>query len=425
MCSPDANHLQGMTKIEKNRSCTDIFLFLVWLLSWAGCPLCFLFGLFCFIGALLILSLAKSSGANVWAVVRGTDLEDGGICGLSVNQTSNPYLAWPNPVDFYNATICVPSCDATNNYGNPNASSPVLTRMVYRYSSTQVGFYCLPTASALSLLPSVSVQWQDSGITEQCSKAASDVATTWIGILVAIIGSVIVSFILIIFLGKCASCIFFCAISFIMIGAALISAFLIWWGLDSTHKIAEPNIAKASLVIGAILACLFFIFLCVLLAMINRIKIALGIVKEASYAIGDMKSIICFPIFPFMLAVIYLAIWLVAMLYVWSVIVPDGSVPTPSGLRQLALFPSSMWSGSKVSSNGLPNSLSLFQRPYYWQRLSAYLVFHALWQFQFLFYFGYLTFAGATADWYFTPRDQQVSLCSLLLLVYYYFTGCR
>jgi hypothetical protein len=45
----------------------------------------------------------------------------------------------------------------------------------------------------------------------------------------------------------------------------------------------------------------------------------------------------------------------------------------------------------------------------------AYHFFHLLWNMQFLFYFGYLVFAGATADWYFSEtaangEDKKVAL---------------
>jgi hypothetical protein len=44
-----------------------------------------------------------------------------------------------------------------------------------------------------------------------------------------------------------------------------------------------------------------------------------------------------------------------------------------------------------------------------WQYYGAYHFFHLLWVIQFFFYFGYLVFAGATADWYFTPRNSSGS----------------
>jgi choline transporter-like protein 2/4/5 len=47
------------------------------------------------------------------------------------------------------------------------------------------------------------------------------------------------------------------------------------------------------------------IFLLVIIALRSRIKIAVEVVKEASRAINDVKSIVFFPILPIFLAIAY------------------------------------------------------------------------------------------------------------------------
>ena len=348
--------------------------------------------------------LAKQAGADPLKFIRGTDLSDGSACGYN-NQTNNPYLAWPNPVDplyIYN-TICVPTCDATNNYGSSAGSfGGVLTRMVYRYNTTQVGYYCAPTAQALALIPSVQLSWQSGSVTNLISQAVADVTTSWIGILVATACSIIVTFLFISFMGKCAGCLVLTGIVLVLGACSLLAAFLITFGNNSTNKEVEPSYAQAALIIGYIIAGLIFILLCVLLALYTRIRIAIEVVKEAAHAVGDMKCIICFPIYPLLAALCYIVVLALSIVYVWSVTTLS-IAPTPSGLSQTAAIPSSMWAAGSFA-NGNPAFYYSTSRSNFWYGLTAYLVFHGLWQIQFFFYFGYLTFAGATADWYFTDR---------------------
>lgn len=391
-CCGDTNELKnGMQKISQTRSCTDIFFLLLWVASWAG--------------VCLIISLAQKAGANPYKLIRGVSI-DGDICGYD-NAVNLDYVAWPNPIQDYDRIICVSSCDATDNYGNSDASVPTLTRMAYRYKTSQLGYYCLPTTAALDLLPSVSVDWESSDITRQCSQAAADTAATWHALAISAGAALIITFLFVAFLGKCAGCVLLTAIAAIIGGSSLISAFLIVWGLDSTHRVADPNLAKAALVFGVVLAAMVLIALCVLIAMYTRIRIAVEVVKEAAHAVGDMKSIICFPLVPFIITLCYIALWAACMIYVFSVTETAPLSSLPSSMRTLATTPASMWAGSSVSTNANPLTYYPTYRTNYWRGLAAYLFFHLLWQIQFFFYFGYLTFAGATADWYFTPRDKE------------------
>lgn len=379
-----------MQRINKNRGCTDILFLALWVASW--------------VGVVLIISMAHKAGADPYKLIYGIDM-NGDKCGYGSN-VGKTYVAWPNPA-YYEFLACVDSCEATNNYGSDDPTTPAPgTRMAYRYESTSLGPYCLPTAGALQLLPSISVSWTESDITRQCTNAAADVATTWPAILASGGAALIITFIFVAFLGKCAGCVLLLAITFIMGGTGLISAFLIRYGMDEEHKIADPNTAKAALVCGAVLAAVIAIALCILLAMYTRIRIAVEVVKEAASAVGDMKTIICFPIFPFITAVVYVALWIVCMVYVFSVTEAGVSTSTPSQVTTLASIPSSMWNPSGGTNQNPLTYIPTYHTDF-WKTLAAYLFFHLLWQIQFFYYFGYLTFAGATADWYFTERDSR------------------
>jgi hypothetical protein len=399
-CGKTKSFEAGMHRIKQDRGCTDILFLLLWLVGWAG--------------TFVILFMARQEGADPWRVIRGQDL-DGGVCGMG-NKTDYPYLAFPNPIDPSGSylPVCVESCEATNQYGNNTYNKPRLTKMVYRYESSRVGYYCLPTAGALSLIPTVNLEWQQSDITTMIGQAVTDVTVSARAICVAIALSIIVTFMFVALLGKCAGCIVLMAIILILGGCTLFSAYLIYWGKLQANIDATPNYAYAAYVSGIVLACIVFLTICVLLALYTRIRIAVEVVKQAAAAVGDMKCIICFPIYPFIFCVAYLVLWAAAMVYVWSVQTVGPLTTTPTALTQLASFPTSMWDSvnlkiqlgsTDMPYNANPTSYYPTSRTNFWLSLSAYLVFHALWMIQFFFYFGFITFAGATADWYFTPID--------------------
>ena len=66
------------------------------------------------------------------------------------------------------------------------------------------------------------------------------------------------------------------------------------------------------LVIGIVLAVVSVVLTLVLIFLINRIKIAIELIEEASKAVGEMPSMLFFPIIPF-LAQLLVIIWFVVV----------------------------------------------------------------------------------------------------------------
>ena len=66
------------------------------------------------------------------------------------------------------------------------------------------------------------------------------------------------------------------------------------------------------LVIGIVLAVVSVVLTLVLIFLINRIKIAIELIEEASKAVGEMPSMLFFPIIPF-LAQLLVIIWFIVV----------------------------------------------------------------------------------------------------------------
>ncbi len=61
------------------------------------------------------------------------------------------------------------------------------------------------------------------------------------------------------------------------------------------------------------------LFLLLILSSRNRINIAVEVIKQASAALAQMKSLVFFPLIPLIITVGYISFWIVVALYIYSV----------------------------------------------------------------------------------------------------------
>jgi choline transporter-like protein 2/4/5 len=159
------------------------------------------------------------------------------------------------------------------------------------------------------------------------------------------------------------------------------------------------------------------LFIIVLFFLIQRIDIAIEVVRESAKALLDMKWLSVFPVFPCIIVVCYLLAWIVSGLYIYSVPTTKGgeSNPAPEGSRtysELWMTQDPVWYGKLVVAKNLTNpyvpvNVTSFPVNVNNRYVSIYHLFHMFWVTQFFFYFGYLVFSGAAADWYFTGTDSH------------------
>ena len=122
-------------------------------------------------------------------------------------------------------------------------------------------------------------------------------------------------------------------------------------------------------------------------------------VKEAGEATNDMRSLIVMPIIPILFGLCYMVWFIAVSLYIMSV-GTYSSAPTPDVIRYRVT--------DVFKTNPLfPANYSSFTWDQNLKNAFALNFFHMLWNVQFLIYFTYLVAAGAVADWYFTPRNEN------------------
>lgn len=402
-CCGKAKEEKGIARIKKDRGCTDIIPLLAFLASWGAIAFIFI--------------QASDKGADPWKVVYAKDV-NGNICGHSPGFKDKPYGVWPHP-SYTSYMICVADCNYTNLCTSLD--------MAYKYPSLPVlGAYCLPDpTSILSLSVSVSGSGSVADAFDEVGKVLSqafvDIYQSWLLIAIASGFSIIVTFTMTAFLKRCAGVITaFCLL--LVVGGIAGSGY----GLLHFAKTAEatgeltPEYAEYTRYAAYVLFGLAGLFFLVCLALRKQIRIATAVVKEAAGATGDMKCLMLFPLYPILIGVGYVAAWIVVALFIGSVstLQPQGAIPAAVrtygvGFQvcavQAAIQGSYAGLGQLGQTNTLPANSTAYVLEETFQYYFAAHFFHLLWVIQFLFYFAYLVFAGATADWYFTPRKPNGS----------------
>lgn len=339
------------------------------------------FGLLLLVGgivALIVVSVqASAAGGNPDKILRGTNMA-GQVCGNDLPE--QPFLAWPNPfeVDAAPFRTCVTSCSETNNPGNKF--------MARLYESSPQYYYCAPN------VPNV----VDSFIRNEMSKGSklvSDLAVAS-NLIYAMTGvACVVSFIMLWFIRYCAKYVFWLACLLAVAGATTGGWCLLQEGQKDTTK---SNVSQLMTWTGVVILVATAIFLMILCFLRKQLQIALEIVKEASKAISDLKSLIIFPIFPALAAVGYFVLIAYVALNLFSVF-SNVPVVTPLSVMQR--------SNGTNTSNPVTSVNPVFDTSY--QNQAYFLFFHLLWTTQFLFYFGFMVIAGAVAEWYFSKTDSS------------------
>lgn len=395
--------------IQQKRGCTDVIFLLLFVISW--------------IAIIIIISKAGEAGADPNRIVRGVNLQ-GQICGKDSGVKDKPLAAWPNPL-YYEYQICVSSCNETHN--------PLSTEMSILYPSTEFLYYCIPGTVALwnSTLLDMSGEFDAAATAAQ--NAFADLFTAWVIILVSPIIALVMSFLVVNILRRVAGFLVFVLIMLVLAGFIIAGAALMQAASEADASIS-PERAKALKALGIICFVIAGIFFVVCLSLRRRILIAIGVVEVAGAALDDMKSLLLFPLIPFFIALCYFAFWIFVALYLFSVANPvTGPLPVEITKYQFlspVRFRDQVYTDAATNAAAagfpfapqlyMPNTSNPVNGTSYafneeWRPALAFHFFHLLWNMQFLFYFGYLVFAGATADWYFSEtaangEDKKVAL---------------
>lgn len=377
VCDDDAKAPTLQFATYKQRSCTDILILLLYVASWFA--------------TIVLISSAAGAGADPNSIIRGVDI-DGNICGKTTGFEDRKLAGWIYPTpQYFDLKVCVADC----------AETETDNRFALKHETTKFLFYCLPTFDNV-VNGSVSIQIEVTGDFESASRAASravgDLFVAWPIIFASAFIALVWAFIYIAASRIFAKYLVWGMIIVIIAGGGILGGFLFKRGAEEDDEVA-PERAKALKIAGGIVLGITALFFLVVFALRQRIRIAIEVVREASRAISDVKSIVFFPIIPFFVAIGYFAFWIFIAIYIFSV-GEDKEFVFPDALKEDAITGAPTAHAARTSYVDHE-----FDESY--KGAMAFHFFNLLWNTQVFIYFTYMVVAGAISQWYFTRRDDK------------------
>ena len=353
--------------------------------------------------SIFLFVYSDERGGNPYHTLYGVDFK-GDICGRSTPVVNSKYAAWPiipntpqrlEVTDtIFDIKICVPSCDDTNTD---------TTNFPDTYLSTTLFRYCVPTGTALAAGGEQIVELLGSG-RQTAARVINDLYIAWPVLAGAALVAIIFSFLYVKCMKvECCRCTLVVTVIILVIAGG----FLTGWGLIRyANRIADaepavPNRELAARVTGWVCVGVTALLLLIILAMRKRIALALEVVGAAACAVDQMKSLIFYPLLPFLCLVGFMIYWVWQALYLFSV-KDRYNLAIPAGVGY-----------DTVAQMSGATTYAYFSWNTDFQYLFVYHFFYLLWVLQFIVYATYFTMAGAIANWFFSkpsladPQQRQ------------------
>lgn len=405
-------------KPYNERSCTDVLFLLAFFASW--------------LLMFFLLGFTIEQGADPDVVIRGVDWE-GKVCGKTGGEyESYPYAAWPDPYSGFSVKVCVKDCNATKEWP-----------FAIKYSTEPFGeVYCFPlgtwdpnSTSTNTSYGGVSKDDLDQA-QEAVTRAMGDMLVAWPVILLSGAIALGCSFIYTIITQRCG-----CAMVVALVFSIALAGFLAGYAIlsDLYDKTGGENAEvydtftagslKAQEAIGWAFVAGTVVFLIIMFALRKQIKLAVEVIGEAAKAMRDMPWLVCFPVFPFVIGMGYMALWVSVSIFIYSVTDPVSMDMNDLSYTSSILpedIASTIPDGATFSylnyeftqNNNVPNDYFPTIKDYNgnytvleWRDslFDAFVfnLFHMFWVTQFIIYLTYLVFAGAVAEWYFSTIDAN------------------
>eukprot|EP00455_Lapot_gusevi_P004976 TRINITY_DN1209_c0_g1_i7.p1 TRINITY_DN1209_c0_g1~~TRINITY_DN1209_c0_g1_i7.p1 ORF type:complete len:365 (-),score=66.40 TRINITY_DN1209_c0_g1_i7:81-1175(-) len=228
-----------ITKIEKERSCTDVIFIIAFMMLWGA--------------VFAILGTATSRGGDARKLVYGQDYY-GYVCGRDDAVKDKPYVAFADLYSAPDALLCIENCALTN----------TSDRMGFKYTSTTYLRYCLPKFASDAAKTSDDFN----SVSQRSSRAIGDLYTSY-GVIAGSCGIAFgLAFLYLIIVQKIAGILVWTMILLVLLGGAFVSASLLKYG--SSDNAANAN-KDAMYALGIVCAVLTFLYFCLVVFLRDRI----------------------------------------------------------------------------------------------------------------------------------------------------------
>ncbi|KAJ1510665.1 hypothetical protein HMI54_003106 [Coelomomyces lativittatus] len=393
------------------RSCRDFFFLLLFGAYWAG---------------MVVVALISISNGDIRVLLYPKD-SSGNLCGIDNSVTNSsklnallkPNLYVFNPLQTNSTQICVATCPnatlvptyAQNNYFCKLGISATgqgdlilkqqdgsCTSLIYE--SKAILNRCIPTGNLTEVMGNSTnaslVVWGQNMV----QTLIQDISTTWAWMLGALGACLVLCFIWLFFLRYLGGLITFLTLILMegVFGGLAYYMYTVWQAkLSAWNSAVSTGTTTSTLQYERDMALAFFIifivlgvlFLFMIIALRNRIRIAVQIIKEASKAVMSIPLIVFFPLVSFVSIIILVAYYLVIAAY-------------------MATGPDT----TSLSIISVPQTINFFK---YFQ---WYHLFGFLWTLAFIIGVNQTTLAGAIASWYWTMDKKHLPSFPLLRSFY-------
>lgn len=369
----------------------------------------------------IIISTAQTAGGDIDKLIRATDMY-GRICGIDDGVVDLPYGAWPWP-EYYSILVCVDNCSATSEVMHPEMVVPYESELYYSFCIPDIAAYLGMSSSSLTASETSGLNVTSDMIGSTTSfMSFGDPYGSWaatfsngIGDIYASSGaiqitgfcSILIAFLVIFLIGKFITCLVYVLLAAVVLASLVLGSSLATYAdecINGDDAITGCTISDEEA--GHVQSFAYFwfafgvLFFLVMFYLRDKIKIAIEVIKESAHAVFDMPMIMLFPFVPVILCIFYMMYWIWGSAILYSVTV-DSTLDTPMEVKYWFAYESDIFRNENPDTYIQKDFDSSMQYPFLFH------FFHMLWVLQFLLYFCYLVFAGATADWYFTRLDEN------------------
>jgi len=383
-----------------DRSCTDILFLLFFIAFWVGMVFCAgmaidkgdLQSLFYFIDYRSVKCGQTYNGTEMGKYVYFTHPTNkfSNICvdkcpdiGYSVqldNSTTLGYVvSTTNVSDVEKLQSWATKCMATETYNGGLSDSPCVS---YETMAPKGLYWCIPTALTEfgEGLSSAGGEYLDD-YTQKIKTCFADLIAGWWIIACAAGIALVVSFVWVQILKYCAGCFVWTVLigSILMTAAMAFGGYYLYDHYKSEYELYglsnDETLSWTFLVLGAIFAVVCLVMICMIICMCKKIRIGIGIIKEACEAVSDMPLIVLFPLVQYFFLMIFCCYWILIA----------GYMASTATLTQL-----DNGTYDYTMDEDMTNAL-------------VYHFFGLLWNMAFMRHFTIMVVAGAVGTWYWTP----------------------
>ena len=215
--------------------------------------------------------------------------------------------------------------------------------------------------------------------------------------------SLVIAFLIIALIGKIIGCLVWFLLAAVTLSSLVLGYFLYDYGTnpEAYESTLSETDSEYVTYFGYFWLGFGVLFFLVMFVLRDRIRIAVEVIKESAHAVADMPMIMFFPLVPVVLAGAYMFYWIWGAAILYSVTVQTDGHEAPTNVLYWFAYENDMFRNQNPDTYVINEFDSAQEYPAMWH------FFHMLWVIQFLVYFCYLVFAGATADWYFTYLDEE------------------